>query len=361
MKGLMKRGTVWYIRYSFQGKDKWEAIGPSKRQAELVLAKRKVDIREGKYFPTSKGLKWTYGQLLDRYLEYAKVAKKASTYETDTYWAKHLRQAFGNLSLKDVTPDKVATYLENKLADGMKPATVAHHLALLKHSFTMAVKWELLPTNPLRDVRLPVKVNNARLRYLSPEEITRLLAACPAHLRPIVLTGLHTGMRKSEILTLRWEQVNLDQRFVLLTDTKNGDKRGVPLNTTMLNPLRDLQAEQERSGLSSPWVFPNLLTGQPYRRDANTAWRTARKKAGIANLHFHDTRHTTASHLRIQGADLLTIQEILGHKDLRMTTRYAHVAPTHRLAAIEKLEGAYRRQEKTDTSALPDPREESED
>ncbi len=76
----------------------------------------------------------------------------------------------------------MATYLENKLADRLKPATVSHHLALLKHSFTMAVKWGLLPSNSLRDVRLPVKVNNARLRYLTPEEIDRLLAACPPHL-----------------------------------------------------------------------------------------------------------------------------------------------------------------------------------
>src|SRR5215475_11091453 len=106
VKGLLRRGSVWYIRYQFEGKDKWEAIGPSKRQAELVLAKRKVEIKEGRYFSTPKGLKWTYGQLLDRYLEFAKVTKKASTYETDTYWAKHLRAAFGGYLLKDVSPDK---------------------------------------------------------------------------------------------------------------------------------------------------------------------------------------------------------------------------------------------------------------
>ena len=104
-RGLLKRGAVWYICYSFQGKDKWEAIGSSKRQAELVLAKRKLEIKEGQYFSTPKGLKWSYGQLLDRYLEYAKVTKKASTYRrTDCIFGKPLREAFGNLLLKDVTP-----------------------------------------------------------------------------------------------------------------------------------------------------------------------------------------------------------------------------------------------------------------
>lgn len=342
-KGVMKRGNTWYIRYQHEGKDKWEAIGASKRQAELVLAKRKIEIKEGRYFSTPKGLKWSYGQLLERYLEYAQVTKRASTYETDTYWAKHLREAFGAIPLKDLTADKATIYLENKLANGLKPATVAHHLALLKHSFTLAVKWGLLLTNPLRDVRLPVKVENERLRYLTPHEINRLLAICPPHLKRLAITALHTGMRKNEILKLRWEQVDLAQRFILLTqaDTKGKRIRAVPLTATMIELLQSMRAAQERDGLNSPYVFANPATGNPYRRDADTAWYTALKKADLQGLHFHDLRHTTASHLRMQGADLLTVQEILGHKDLRMTARYAHVNPAHTLKAIGLLEQAY--------------------
>jgi integrase len=146
-------------------------------------------------------------------------------------------------------------------------------------------------------------------------------------------------MRKSEILTLRWNQVNLKQRFLLLLDTKNGEQRGVPLTETVVGLLREIQAEQ--AGLSSPWVFPNPMTGKPYRHDIKTAWYTALKKTEITDFHFHDLRHTCASYLRMQGVDLLTIAEILGHKDLKMTKRYAHVAPTHRLAAIGLLENVY--------------------
>ena len=104
MAGLLKRGDIWYIRYNVNGKDKWEAIGKSKRQAELVRAKRKLEIKDGQYFSTPKGLKWTYGQLLDRYLEYAKVTKKPKTVQTDITWSKSLRQAFGGMLLKDVKP-----------------------------------------------------------------------------------------------------------------------------------------------------------------------------------------------------------------------------------------------------------------
>ncbi len=146
--------------------------------------------------------------------------------------------------------------------------------------------------------------------------------------------------------------MNLEQRFVLLLDTKNGESRGVPLNTTMVDLLRELQAEQVRVGLSSPFVFTNPLTGKPYRRDANTAWRTAKKKAGIENLRFHDTKTTTPSHLRMQGADLLTIQEILGHKDLRMTARYAHVGQAHKLTAIRLLEKAYKQELPAENGSL---------
>jgi hypothetical protein len=194
MSGLFKRGDVWYIRYTANGKRKWEGIGTSKRQAELVLAKRKLEIKDGRYFSTPKGLKWTYGQLLDRYLAYAQVTKKPSTYQrTDRVFEKPLREVFGETSLKDLTPQHVNTYMESKLASQLAPATVRHHLMLLKHSLTMAVKWGLLATNPLRDVHLPVKVNNARLRYLAPEEIDCLLTVCPLHLKRLVLTALHTG------------------------------------------------------------------------------------------------------------------------------------------------------------------------
>ena len=207
----------------------------------------------------------------------------------------------------------------------------------------MAAKWGLLPTNPLRDVRLPVKVNNARLRYLTPEEMDRLLAVCPPHLKPIVITGLHTGMRKSEIVNLRWDQVNLEERFLLLPYTKNGDQRGIPLTPTMVDLLRTIQAEQHQAALPSPWVFPNSKTGKPYRPDFDSAWYRALRRAEIEDFRFHDLRHTTASYLRMAGVDLLTIQEILGHRDIKMTARYAHVAPTHRIVAIGLLEQAFRR------------------
>ncbi|MGE0827175.1 MAG: hypothetical protein AB7G75_28515 [Candidatus Binatia bacterium] len=111
--GLIKRGDTWHIRYTVPGgKRKWEAVGTSKRQAELVLAKRKTEIKEQKYFPTLEGYAWTVNQLFDRYVEYSKVTKKPSTCDSDGYLLPHLRKAFGELLLKDITPDTVSSYLE---------------------------------------------------------------------------------------------------------------------------------------------------------------------------------------------------------------------------------------------------------
>lgn len=121
----------------------------------------------------------------------------------------------------------------------------------------------------------------------------------------------------------------------------------------MVGLLREIWAEQEQAALSSSWVFPNPLTSKPYRHDIKTAWYTALRKTGIVDFHFHDLRHTCASYLRMQGVDLLTIAEILGHKDLKMTRRYAHVAPTHRLAAIGLLEHAYNQGNQAENGSNP--------
>ena len=343
MNGLIKRGKAWTIRYTVpNGKRKWEAIGTSKRQAELVLAKRKLEIKEGRYFSTPKGLKWTYGQLLDRYLEYGRVTKKASTSKAEGYLGKQIRAVFGDVYLKDVTPEKVQMYLEGKLAARLSASTANYHLSILKHSFSMAIKWGLLQTNPLSEVKLPVKINNARQRYLTPEEITRLLEMCTPHWRNVALVALYTGMRKGEILTLRWDQIDWTGGFARLPDTKNGDARLVPLSSAALQVFRGLQEQAITSDLQSPHVFVNPKTKRPYNPTSHKTWDRILKSAGFDDLHFHDLRHTMASHLRMSGVDLLTIGEILGHRDLRMTKRYAHIAPAHKLAAVALLETSFR-------------------
>ncbi|NIS63389.1 MAG: tyrosine-type recombinase/integrase, partial [Proteobacteria bacterium] len=176
-----------------------------------------------------------------------------------------------------------------------------------------------------------LREDNRRLRFLSEEEMLRFLESCSPHLRPIVLTALNTGMRKSEILNLRWDQVDFKHGFILLEVTKSGERREIPMNQILREALRKIPRR-----LNNPHVFTNGK-GTPYK-DVKGSFASALRKAGIKDFKFHDLRHTFASHLVMEGVDLTTVKELLGHKTLNMTLRYAHLAPGHKVRAVSVLE-----------------------
>jgi integrase len=196
--------------------------------------------------------------------------------------------------------------------------------------FTKATDWKMIDTAP--KVKM-LKENNKRLRFLSKEECQSLIDACHPHLKPIVITALNTGMRKGEILNLKWDNVDLKHGFILLDITKNGERREIPINDTLKGVLQGITRR-----LDIPYVFYDNAAGKPYG-DVKRAFATACRKAKIADFHFHDLRHTFASQLIMAGVDLTTVKELLGHKTLTMTLRYAHLAPSHKVAAIQKLDG----------------------
>jgi len=223
------------------------------------------------------------------------------------------------------------------LTEEKKPATVNRHLATLKHMFAKAVEWELLDEDTLKRVRRAKQLqeNNMRLRYLSREECQEVIEACRPHLRPIVITALNTGMRREEILSLEWEKhIDLRHGFILLDVTKNGERRQLPI-TPMLKET--LQGVLRRVGV--PYVFVDR-DGERLK-DVKTAFNGALRRAGIKDFHFHDLRHTFASHLVMGGVDLATIKDLLGHKDFKMRLRYSHLAPAHKTAALAVLDGAF--------------------
>lgn len=334
--GVYSRNGIWYFRTWHGRREIRRAVGRSKRQAELALARVRADIAEGKYLDPLKGNKITYGELLERYLkEHSAVHKKPKSYMTDTHWAKHLRPRFGSLLIKDVTADKVSVMIKGLLDSGRKPATVNRVLTMVKHSFTKAKEWGLIRHNPVAEVK-KLKEPSGRRRYITPEQYSDLLGSEPHYLDDIVVTAVNTGMRKGEILSLRKDQINWRQRVALLTDTKNGAPRGVPLNSAMIDLLRGIIREHMRRGVSSSYVFIDPWTGDRWK-NIDAGFRAKVKRARIEDFRFHDLRHTAASWLVMGGVDILTVKEILGHKDLRMTERYSHLAPGHLLDAVEAL------------------------
>lgn len=156
------------------------------------------------------------------------------------------------------------------------------------------------------------------------------------YVKPIVITALHTGMRKGEILSLKWDNVDLKHGFILLDVTKNGERREIPINKTLETVFLDKSLIRR---LDVPYVFYDPATGKPYQ-NVKRSFYTACRRAGIRDFHFHDLRHTFASHLVMSGVDITTVKELLGHKTLTMTLRYAHLAPSHKVRAVDVLDNA---------------------
>lgn len=248
-----------------------------------------------------------------------------------------LIKEFGALRLSQINIFRVETYQSKLLKDGLKPATVNRRIATLKHMISKAVDWKLTPDNTLTDIRKVkmLRENNRRLRYLTDAESEKLIYHAGAeyrakYLQPIVITALNTGMRLSEILKLKWENVDMLNGFVHVGDTKTFNSRTIPMSEILKQTLASLVRR-----IDIPWVFHD--NGKRLQ-SVKKAFNSACKKAGIIDFHFHDLRHTFASVLAMNGETAATIQQILGHKTLAMTSRYTHLSPGHIVNAIKKLD-----------------------
>jgi integrase len=352
IKGLYKRGNVYWLRYAgLDGRIIRESSGTSVYDdAKTLLIDRRKAVRDGQQPEVKKIANHTLKELSEEYLKWA---GKQRCFRTKKGYVLQLVEAFGHLQLRRFNQLLLEQYQTERLNGGNKPATVNRLLATLRHMFTKAVDWGMVEDEALKRVRKAklLPENNRRLRFLSKEEIQSLLEKCNEYLKPIVIMALNTGCRKSEILNLRWDQVDLKHGFILLDRTKNGERREIPINGTLRESLETLfQGTKKRPRrLDIPWVFYELKTeidsetgeikktGKPYG-DVKKSFQNALIKAGIKDFKFHDLRHCFASHLVMAGVDLTTVKELLGHKTLTMTLRYAHLAPSHKVKAVDVLD-----------------------
>lgn len=337
-RGIYKRGSIYWIRYAgLDGRMIYESTKSDKfKDAEALLIKRKQAIREGKQPEIKRIGNHNFNELAETYLSW--INRRQISARVKCYIINQLCNIFGNLPLRrfnTATVEQLQTDLINR---GLKNSSCNKILNVLKHMFTKATEWEMVESEVLKRVR-KVKLlqdTGKRLRYLSKEECQSLIDSCDPHLKPIVITALNTGMRKGEILNLRWDQVDLRHGFILLSVTKNGERREIPINKTLEAVFLDKSLIRR---LDVPYVFYDPVTGKPYR-DIKRSFNSAVKRSKIQDFHFHDLRHTFASHLVMAGVDLTTVKELLGHKDIKMTLRYAHLAPSHKVKAVDILDKA---------------------
>jgi len=346
-KGLYRRGNIWWIAYKdADGKVQRETSGSTlHKEAQLLLNRRRYEAQEGK--KTKKRLQddATFADLIP---EYDRYCRNQAAYKSKQSHLKQLKERFGNLRLRDLNLRHIEQLQLEEQEAGKKPATINRLTATLKHMCTKAADWEMIDQNTLATIRKArmLKEKNQRDRFLTTEECGQLLANCAPHLLPIVTIALNTGMRKGEILNLKWKNVDLKNRLILLeqTQTKNAERREIPINETLLEMLTKLPRR-----LDVPHVFYDPKTGRPYQ-DVKLSFRTALRKAKIKDFRFHDLRHTFASHLVMAGVDLTTVKELLGHKSIEMTLRYAHLAPSHKRYAVEALDSVFSVKERASTA-----------
>lgn len=325
------RDGWWWIDYTDpNGIRHREKVGPSKAMAENALAKIRTAIVENRYFDIKKQEnRILFDDFAGMFIElHAAPHKRPRVVRRDRGLIKRLSTHFSGMNLSEITVPMIERYKAERSKE-VSVATVNRELACLKTMFNKAILWDKATDNPVRKVKL-FKENNQRKRYLEKEEIVRLINACQPHLKPIVITAIYTGMRKSEILNLKWKDVDFEHSIIYLIETKNGERREVLMNDVVKNTLSNVQ---HRGRI--PYIFVGD-NNKPYA-NVRKSFDAALKKCGIIDFRFHDLRHTFASQLVMSGVDIKTVQELIGHKTPEMTHRYAHLSPSHKRAAIELL------------------------
>lgn len=357
-------------RHSYRvnyARGKWATIGrvsdlkpaEAREQAQQILgqAAKGVDIAAER--------KRAKAATLREYLENVYAPWATAHRKDGTATVARLRRCFegelGGKQLTEITPWLIEKWRSRRVKTGKAQSTINRDLSALKAALNRAVDWDVIDANPITKVK-PTKLDRAGVaRYLTDTEETSLRNALaerdakarvaranankwrkergypqmPAllyadHLKPMVLLALNTGLRRGELFNLRWADVDLDRASLTVqgAGAKSGQTRHVPLNVEAHAVLRDYPRPYDL-------VFPGKCGNR--LNNVKKAWAGITKAAGLTDFRFHDLRHSFASRLVMVGVDLNTVRELLGHADIKMTLRYAHLAPEHKAQAVARL------------------------
>ena len=311
-----------------------------KREKENIFHRKELSLFSGyrtKLEETKSSTKSpTLGEIIEKFLTWYKNVREFASYRRHKVSSKHIIKFFGsNTPLEKINNGKVEEYKLWRKEQGVSPVTINKELRFLATMINRAVEFEWIPQHKLYRKAILIKgVENKRLRYLSKNEEKRLIEAikCPL-LKDIVIFALNTGLRKEEILSLKWSNIDFETRCVILEpyETKNKKRHILPLNSKAWQVIKR-RFKQRAEGC--PYVFHR--NGRKVN-SIRTAFENALKRAGIKDFHFHDLRHTFASRLVQKGADLYVVKELLNHSDITTTQRYAHLRLDNLKKAVEKL------------------------
>jgi integrase len=336
MGTVFKRGEFWYYNLRNEhGKRIKKKVGHSKKLAEEALkaAEYKIARRKHGIIEEKEVTAPIFRDYAEKYLAYSEANKTLKSFQTDRgIIHKYFIPAFGGKPVDQINVEEVEELKQQLLKMWTKGDTVKK-MNLLQAMMNRAVRLGYLKTNQLKAVE-KVKPPRGRLRYLKSDEKARLFQelTTPWYLMPISLLAVYTGMRRGDdtliggVVGLQWEDVDLHARVIHLPTTKNAEPLMVPLSKTVIALLENLPRTSDRL---FPGVNGNMVT---------MAFRRACKRAKVTNFRFHDLRHTFGSYLAMAGYNQRTIQELMGHKDPRMTVIYTQLSEQHKRQAIEGLD-----------------------
>lgn len=311
--------------------------------------------------------KITIKTFIEDYYEPWFLAHRKSGKKTIDHIDRCFTKPFGDMPLNELTPSFIDSWRTKRLKDSKSTETVNRDIATFKAAISKAVLWGLIESHPLDKLKLLKSDKSGKVRYLNADEESKLRNTLIErddkikndrerandwrkergytlhpdlskntygdHLHPMIILSLNTGIRRGEIYSLKWENVNFDRSTLTIEGAyaKSGNTRHIPLNSEALSVLKAWRKQTNTIDL----VFPNK-DGEKFNT-VKKGWEAILEKSGIKEFRWHDMRHHFASKLVMAGVDLNTVRELLGHSDMKMTLRYAHLAPEHKAAAVEKL------------------------
>lgn len=334
---------VWWVSYTdASGERVRRTTGTTdRREAEALEAKWKLEAHQMRQW--DKQPSRTFDELM---LAYLKATADKRSHDRDLSSTKRLKPFFTGRELGTLRRPDIRAYIEERKAAGAKPATINRETGLLSSAINYARReWDWDVPNYAEGARL--REPEGRVRSLEVEEARKLIKWAQnnpraLHLADFIRLALNTGCRRDEMLRLEWERVDLRNNLIHLAgvNTKSGRRRSIPLNREARQALLNLARFRAKHCPASPWVFAHKDGTRV--QSVKRSFSTACAKAGIENFRVHDLRHTCASWLVSSGQSLPAVRDLLGHSTIKMTERYAHLAPENVRVAVNALDSVSR-------------------
>lgn len=327
-----KQTNKWYCQGMVNGTRYHKPCSGAntKAEAKAIEDALRLELRKAQLGLVKVCCNYTFKDMFNRYINVCKANNKSI--KSSIIYANYFLNYFGEKTLiKDIKPSDIETFKLHMIERGKANATINRYLSAIKRAYNIMCNDGLIDFNPTRKVK-KLTEDNRRHRYLTKAEWERLKRALPFVIQCIVICALQTGLRKENVLKLRWEQVDLNLRVIEIVSTDNKGKKRIllPITNTLYDVFMLLEPRSEG------YIFLNPETDMPYN-DIRKSFYRALKEAGINDFKFHDLRRTVGTWLLEEGVDVVTIQHLLGHKDISTTQRYLSLIPEQNKRAFDIL------------------------